>query len=78
MRPPVKILGFLGFACALFADTQPAIEPRESIQAHLDFLLALNLAQEGSKPEALRVLAESLRLKPRGNPASALVFELLT
>src|SRR6266481_453633 len=51
---------------------------QESNQAHLDFLHALNLAQEGSKPEALRVLAESLRLKPQGNPASALVFELLT
>src|SRR5258707_10131279 len=72
------VFGFLALACALLADPQPAIEPRESIQAHMDFLRALNLAQEGSKPEALRVLAESLRLKPEGNPASALVFELLT
>src|SRR5258708_3638665 len=79
MRSPNKILfGFLAFAGALLADPQSAIDSRESIHAHLDFLHALNLAQEGSKPESLRVLAESLRLKPEGNPASALVFELLT
>ena len=47
-------------------------------RAQADYLRALNLADEGSKPEALRVLAESLRLQPRDNPASALVFELLT
>src|SRR5258708_33360851 len=79
MRSPNKILfGLLAFAGALLADPQSAINSRESIHAHLDFLHALNLAQEGSKPESLRVLAESLRLKPEGNPASALVFELLT
>src|SRR5258708_33167190 len=79
MRSPNKILfGFLAFAGALLADPQSAIDSRESIHAHVDFLHALNLAQEGSKPESLRVLAESLRLKPEGNPASALVFELLT
>jgi WD40 repeat protein len=47
-------------------------------QARADFLHALNLAEEGSKPEALHVLAESLRLQPMRNPASALAFELLT
>src|SRR5258708_31050122 len=79
MRSPNKILfGFLAFAGALLADPQSPIDSRESIHAHLDFLHALNLAQEGSKPESLRVLAESLRLKPEGNPASPLVFELLT
>src|SRR5258708_17349129 len=79
MRSPNKILfGFLAFAGALLANPQSAIDSRESIHAHLDFLHALNLAQEGSKPESLRVLAESLRLKPQGSPASALVFELLT
>src|SRR6266404_9601412 len=79
MRAPNKmVFGFLALACALLADPQSATESKESIQAQLDFLHALNLAQEGSKPEALRVLAESLRLKPQGNPASALVFELLT
>src|SRR6266404_2395925 len=80
MRPPTKmaVLGLLLSPCALLADPHSAIESKESVQAHLDFLHALNLAQEGSKPEALRVLAESLRLKPQGNPASALIFELLT
>src|SRR5216683_414892 len=79
VRSMLAGLGLLIFPCALAAqDPQSATESKESIQAHLDFLHALNLAQEGSKPEALRVLAESLRLKPQGNPASALVFELLT
>src|SRR5260370_28784031 len=55
-----------------------ALRADDSILARLEFLRALNLAQEGSKPEALRVLAASLRLQPQGNPASALVFELLT
>src|SRR6266404_7600457 len=79
LRSMLAGLGLLIFPCALAAqDPQSATESKESIQAQLDFLHALNLAQEGSKPEALRVLAESLRLKPQGNPASALVFELLT
>jgi WD40 repeat protein len=46
--------------------------------AYADFLRALNLAEEGSKPEALRLLAESLRLQPEKNPAAGLVFQLLT
>jgi WD40 repeat protein len=49
-----------------------------AIQAYVDFLSALNLAEEGSKPEALQLLAESLRLQPDENPSSGLVFELLT
>src|SRR5258706_16295522 len=43
--------------------------------AYVDFLTAEILAADGSKPEALRRLAESLRLQPQGNPASDLVFE---
>src|SRR5713101_2761972 len=68
-RSEFTALGLLVFACTL---------PAEDLRSALDFQRALNLAQEGSKPEALRLLAESLRLKPQGNPASALIFELLT
>jgi len=50
----------------------------KSNQAYIDFLQALNLADEKSNPEALRLLAESLHLQPQGNPAAGLVFELLT
>ena len=47
-------------------------------QARADYLQALTLAAEGSNPEALLLLAESLRLQPWGNPAAALAFELVT
>ncbi len=47
-------------------------------RAYVDYLQALGLANDGSKPEALRLLADSLRLQPQDNPASALIFELLT
>jgi WD40 repeat protein len=57
--------------------TESSRQPRTYSQAYVDFLLASKLAADGSKPEALRRLAESLRLQPQGNPASALVFELL-
>src|SRR5258708_4673180 len=70
--------GLLILPLALAAEDPPAAESKESVQARLNFLHALNLAEEGSKPEALRELAESLRLKPKENPASALIFELLT
>ena len=46
-------------------------------RAYVDYLQAFALASEGSKPEALHLLAESLRLQPARNPASALTFELL-
>jgi WD40 repeat protein len=47
-------------------------------QAYIDYLAAISLAEEGSKPEALRLLAESLRLQSEKNPAAGLVFQLLT
>jgi WD domain, G-beta repeat len=47
-------------------------------QAYVDFLLAFKMADDGSKPEALRLLAESLRLQPSDNPSSGLAFQLLT
>src|SRR6266404_6623173 len=79
LRSMLAGLGLLIFPCALAAqDPQSATESKESSQAQLDFLHALNLAEEGSKPEALRVLAESLRFKPQGNPASALIFDAHT
>lgn len=46
-------------------------------RAYVDYLRALELANEGAKSEALHLLAESLRLQLNDNPASALVFELL-
>lgn len=56
----------------------PPVAHDEVTQPRVDYLLALNLAAEGSKPEALHLLAESLRLQPENNPAASLVFELLT
>jgi len=50
----------------------------DATRARADYLHALNLAEEGSKPEALQFLAESLRLKPENNPAAGIVFQLLT
>jgi WD40 repeat protein len=47
-------------------------------RAYVDYLLAWKLADDGSKPESLQMLAESLRLQPQHNPASGLAFELLT
>jgi WD40 repeat protein len=47
-------------------------------EAYIDFLLALRSAEDGSRPEALRGLAESLRLQSKENPASGLAFQLLT
>jgi hypothetical protein len=34
-------------------------------RAYVDYLQALGLANDGSKPEALRLLADSLRLQPQ-------------
>jgi len=69
-------------ACA-GADRPPAEKTQDGAaagvsQAYADFLRALSLADEGSKPEALRLLGESLRLQPEKNPAAGLAFELLT
>lgn len=47
-------------------------------EAKIDRLQALNLFAEGSRPEALRWLARSLRREPEGNPAGSLAFQLLT
>jgi len=46
--------------------------------AYVDYLIAENLASDGSRAEALRELAQSLRLQPAGNPAAGLAFQLLT
>lgn len=65
---------------SLFAQQQKVegVKAEDSWRAYADYIQAINLAEEGSKPEALRVLAESLRLQPGGNPASSLAFQLLT
>ncbi len=38
-------------------------------QAYIDYLIAFKLADDGSRPEALRRLGDSLRLQPANNPA---------
>ena len=53
-------------------------QPQKFNQSYVDYLLAWKLADDGSKPEALHMLSESLRLQPQNNPASGLAFELLT
>lgn len=58
---------------------QAAVEKaKDFTQARADYLQALALADEGGKPEALLLLAESLRLQPKGNPAAGLLFSLMT
>jgi WD40 repeat protein len=79
----LSITFLVGVCSAAFdakAQTSPApAKPGapEAAQARADFLQAMTLGEEGSKPEALRLLAESLRLQPEANPASSLAFELL-
>jgi WD40 repeat protein len=73
--PPAKVASF---GAALTATSDKGRQTQASSQAYIDFLLALKLADDGSKPEALQRLAESLRLQPRDNPAAGLAFELLT
>jgi WD40 repeat protein len=62
------------------AQSPPAAKSDQSSygRAYVDYLQAWRLAEDGSKPEALRRSAESLRLQSQNNPASSLVFELLT
>ena len=64
----------LVLAAALVLSATAATSP----EAQIDCLRALNLAAEGSHPEALRWLAKSLRAQPQGNPAAGLAFTLLT
>ncbi len=65
-----------GMTCGLHSLV--STEPSPGIgRARADYLEAIALADEGSKPEALALLAESLRLQPEDNPAGALAFELL-
>src|SRR5260370_21528049 len=71
-----SVLAVLGLLASPFA--LRAQDLQSTNKAQFDFLYARNLAQEGSRREAIRVFAESFRLKPQGNPASALIFELLT
>jgi WD40 repeat protein len=54
----------------------PAAPP--SNPAYIDYLIAENLAMDGSRAEALRELAQSLRFQPAENPAAGLAFQLLT
>jgi WD40 repeat protein len=73
LRGFATCVSFLAFASSpALADKQPVVS-----QAHDDYLIALNLADEGSKPEALHFLAESLRLQPEKNPAAAIAFQIL-
>ncbi|ADV82903.1 WD40 repeat, subgroup [Terriglobus saanensis SP1PR4] len=54
------------------------VQTASASEAYIDFLLALRLAEDGSKPEALHRLAESLRIQSQDNSASGLAFQLLT
>jgi WD40 repeat protein len=45
--------------------------------AYIHYLLALQFANDGIKHEALRELAESLRVQRDGNPAAGLAFQLI-
>lgn len=56
------------------AETPPA---KTYSQAYVDYLRAVSYAIEGSTPEALRLLASSIRAQPADNPASAIAYELL-
>lgn len=47
-------------------------------ESYVDFLKAFELAESGSKPAALRLLAESLRLQPGNLAASRFAFRLLS
>ncbi len=73
---PLLLLGSLALA-GLPPHARGEDQPGLS-RAQADYLRALNLIDEGSRPEALHVLAESLRLQPANNPAAALTFDLLT
>ena len=55
---------------------QPNQQPPS--RAYVNYLLALGMAGDGSRTEAMPLLKESLRLQPNHNPAAALAFELLT
>ncbi len=70
----------------LFAQTAAVAPPQPvpsaagtaaSTRAYADYLKAFEAAEPGSRPAALRLLAESLRLDPHGNPAAQLAFNLL-
>ena len=65
-------------ACALTVAARGEQTPAGISQAQADFLRALNLADGGSRPEALALLGESLRLQPADNPAAGVTFQLLT
>jgi WD40 repeat protein len=47
-------------------------------ESYVDYLKAFELGESGSKPAALRLLAESLRLQPGNLAASRLAFRMLT
>ena len=74
----ISVFSFPGITSAqVSAGLSPPREGPAASRAYVDYLQAFALASEGSKPEALHLLAESLRLQPARNPASALTFELL-
>lgn len=63
----------------LVAQTVPGNQEGPMVsRAYVEYLQALGLAKDGSKPEALMLLKDSIHLQPQNNPASALAFELLT
>ncbi len=64
--------------CAFLPSLAQQVPAPNHAEAYIDYLRAYQLAEDGSRPEALRLLAQSLRLEPGANPAAPLAFELLT
>lgn len=78
LKDVFRLVVAAGFIAAGVSARGGNAQPAGISQARADYLQAMLLADEGSRPEALHLLAESLRLQAGGNPASALAFELLT
>ncbi len=68
--------------CAALPALAQQVPAPAHAEAYIDYLRAYQLAEDGSRPEALRLLAQSLRLEPGNepgpNPAAPLAFQLLT
>jgi WD40 repeat protein len=79
LLPTAVLMLCLSLANGLVAQTSSSGKEGPTVsRAYVEYLQALGMAKEGSSPEALRLLADSVRLQPENNPASALIFELLT
>ncbi len=84
LRSRTRIHGVIpALLLALFAGNASAqakspTSPASTQKAYAEYLKAFELAETGSRPAALRLLADSLRLDPHAHSASDLTFRLLT